>query len=148
MGKSKKFYKSKVEKANDPDTFLWSVFLKPNYTKNGKEEVIGQVSAGKNGNDRKIRDVGWFIDKKYQGKGFAKEAVIAMIDYMFKEVEIDKILSGAVKDNIPSCRIFERVGFKKINEIEEESPYTFYDGRLMFSKYELTKEDYLSNANN
>ena len=38
--------------------------------------------------------------------------------------------------------------FKKINEVEEESPYTFYDGKLTFSKYELTREDYLKNENN
>lgn len=139
----KKFYKTKVEAANNPDTFMWSIFLKPAYTMSGKEEVIGQVSAQENGDDIKIRDVGWFIDKNYQGKGYAKEAAMAMIDYMFKEVEIDKIISGAVKENIPSCKIFERLRFKKINEIEEKSPYTFYDGKLVFLKYELTREEYL-----
>ena len=139
-----KFYKSKVNKANNPDTFVWSIFLKPEYTVSGKEEVIGQVSAQENGNDIKVRDVGWFIDKNYQGNGYAKEAATAMIDYMFKEVEIDKISSGAVRDNIPSCKIFKRLGFTKIGEVEEDSPYTFYDGRLIFSKYELTREMYLS----
>ena len=139
-----KFYKSKVNKANNQDTFVWSIFLKPEYTVSGKEEVIGQVSTQENGNDIKVRDVGWFIDKNYQGNGYAKEAATAMIDYMFKEVEIDKISSGAVRDNIPSCKIFERLGFTKIGEVEEDSPYTFYDGRLIFSKYELTREMYLS----
>ena len=71
-----------------------------------------------------------------------------MIDYMFKEVEINKISSGAVKDNIGSCRIFEKLGFTKIDEVEEESPYTFYDGKLIFSEYELTKENYFNNENN
>ena len=71
-----------------------------------------------------------------------------MIDYMFKEVEINEISSGAVKDNIASCRIFEKLGFNKIGEVIEESPYTFYDGLLTFSKYELTREDYFNNENN
>ena len=35
-----------------------------------------------------------------------------------------------------------------IGEIEEESPYTFYDGILTFSKYGLTKEYYFNNENN
>ena len=64
------------------------------------------------------------------------------------EVEKDNLLFGipiAVKDNIGSCRIFEKLGFNKIGEIEEESPYTFYDGILTFSKYELTKEYYFNN---
>ena len=134
-----KFYKSKVEKADNNDVFCWSVFLKPQYTNSGKEEVIGQVSAQENGEDITIRDVGWFIDPNYWRKGYAYEASKAMIDYMFNEVEINKISSGAVKDNIGSCRIFEKLGFTKICDIEEESPYTFYDGKLVFSKYELSK---------
>ena len=143
-----KFYKSKVEKADNNDVFVWSVFLRPEYTNSGYEEVIGQVSAQENGEDITIRDIGWYMDPAYQGKGYATEAAKAMIDYMFKEVEINEISSGAVKNNIASCRIFEKLGFNKIGEIEEESPYTFYDGILTFSKYGLTKEYYFNNENN
>lgn len=138
-----KFYKSKVLNANNNDVFVWSVFLKQDYTNSGEEEVIGQISAQENGDNIEVRDVGWFIDERYQGNGYATEAAKAMIDYMFNEVEIDKISSGAVKDNIPSCKMFENLDFTKISEEEEESPYTFFDGRLTFSKYELTRKDYL-----
>ncbi len=137
-----KFYKSKVDKSQKPDVFCWSIFLKET------KEVIGQVSAQENGEDITIRDVGWFIDPKYQGKGYATEAAKAMIDYMFNEVEINEISSGAVKDNTASCRIFEKLGFTKIGEADEESPYTFYDGILTFSKYGLTKEYYFNYKNN
>ena len=115
-----KFYKSKVDKADNNDVFVWSVFLKPEYTNSGYEEVIGQVSAQENGEDITIRDVGWYMDPAYQGKGYATEAAKAMIDYMFSEVEINGISSGAVKDNIGSCRMFEKLGFEKIGEIEED----------------------------
>lgn len=143
-----KFYKAKVDNADNNDIFGWSVFLKSEYTNSGNEEVIGQVTAQENGSDIAIRDVGWYMDPIYQGKGYATEAAKAMIDYMFKKVEIDKISSGAVKDNIPSCKIFEKLGFTKIGEIEEDSPYTFYNGILTFSKYELTREDFFKNENN
>ena len=143
-----KFYKSKVLKAENDDVFVWSVFLKPIYTNSGSLEVIGQISAQESGIDIAIRDVGWYIDPIYQGKGYATEAAKAMIDYMFKEVEINSISSSAVKDNIASCKIFERLGFNKTCEVVEVSPYTFYDGLLTFSKYELTKENYFNNANN
>ena len=137
-----KFYKYKVDSADNNDVFVWSVFLKAEYTNSSHEEVIGQVSAQENGEDITIRDVGWFIDPIYQGKGYATEAAKAMIDYMFKKVEVNKISSGAVKDNIASCKTFEKLGFIKIGEIIKESPYTFYDGILTFSKYGLTREDY------
>ena len=137
--KQEKFYKSKVDNADNNDVFGWSIFLKPEYTNSGKLEVIGQVTAQENGEDITIQDVGWYIDPNYQGKGYATEAAKKMIDYMFNEVEINKISSGAVKDNIASCRIFEKLGFRKTGEDTEESPYTFYDGTLTFSKYELEK---------
>lgn len=140
-----KFYKSKVEKSKNNDVFVWSIFLKPKYTNSGYEEVIGQVSAQESGEDITIRDVGWYMDPSYQGKGYATEAALAMIDYMFNAVEINAISSGAVKDNIASCRIFEKLGFNKIGEISEESPYTFYEGILLFSKYKLTRDCYFDN---
>ncbi len=143
-----KFYKSKVDEADNNDVFVWSIFLKSKYTNSGKEEVIGQVSNQEKEEGTTIRDVGWYIDPAYQGKGYATEAAKAMIDYMFKKVEINGISSGAVKDNIASCKIFEKLGFRKIAEVIEESPYTFYDGLLTFAKYELTKEDYFNNEDN
>ena len=143
-----KFYKSKVDKADNIDVFVWSIFLKPLYTNDGHEEVIGQTTCQENGENLTIRDVGWYINPAYQGRGYATEAAQAMINYMFKKVEINSISSGTVKDNIASCKIFEKMGFDKIAEVEEESPYTFYNGILTFSKYELKRKDYLSNENN
>ncbi len=144
----KKFYQSKVEKANNNDVFGWSVFLKPKYTNSGYEEVIGQVTAQENGEDVTTRDVGWYIDPNYQGNGYATEAAKAMVDYMFQKVKISKISSSAVKDNIASCKIFIKLGFNKIGEEEKDSPYTFYEGKLIFSKYELNCEGYFNNENN
>lgn len=138
-----KFYKSKVEKADNTDVFGWSIFLKKEYSNSHKEEIIGQVTAQENGSDLTIRDVGWYIDPKYQGMGYATEAAKAMIKYMFELVEIEKIISGAVKDNIGSCKIFEKLGFIKTGEITHESEYTFYDGTLTSSKYEMDKKLYL-----
>lgn len=137
-----KYYKSKVDNADNNNVFCWSIFLKSKYTTTKNEEVIGQITAQENGNDVTIRDVGWFIDPNYQGNGYATEAAKAMIEYMFNEIEINKISSGAVKDNIGSCRIFEKLMFKKIGEEKHASPYTFYDGILTFSKYELSRDDF------
>lgn len=67
-----------------------------------------------------------------------------MINYMFNEAGINGISSGVVKDNMASCKTFEKLGFDKIGEIKEESPYTFHNGLLIFSKYELTREEYFN----
>ena len=90
-----KFYKFKVDKADNNNVFVWSIFLKSEYTNSGYEEVIGQVSAQENGEDITIRDVGWYMDPAYQGKGYATEAAKTMIDYMFNEVEIEAIITSS-----------------------------------------------------
>ncbi len=131
-----KFYQSKVDNALNPDVFCWSVFLKE------KGDAIGQVSAQESGKELDIRDVGWFMDPDYQGCGYATEAARAMIDYMFNVADIKKIESGAAKVNNASCNIFKKLGFSYVKDEEHPSPYTFYDGDLVFSYYDLTKEDY------
>lgn len=124
----KKFYQSKVDHAFDKDVFCWSVFLKDNI-------VIGQVSVDKNFDN--TFNIGWFIDPNYQKQGYAYEAAHKMIEYLFNEVKIEAIRSGAVKENIASCSLFRKLGFKKINEVTCESPYTFCDGLLTFERFIL-----------
>ena len=77
-----KFYKYKVCNANNGNVFCWSVFLKPDYSNSGKEEVIGQVTTVEK-NNMTTWDVGWFIDPIYQGYGYATEAAEVMINFMF-----------------------------------------------------------------
>lgn len=140
----KQFYESKVEKSNNSDVFIWSIFLKKDHTNSKKEEVIGQISCQESNKEISVRDIGWYIDPIYQRKGYATEAAIGMIDYMFNEVGIDSIESCAVIDNIGSLKIFENLGFSKDIIESHESPYTFYDGILTFQHYILTKKDYLN----
>ena len=67
---------------------------------------------------------------------------------MFRRAKIKKISSGAVKENEASCKIFEKLGFTKLRDVEKASLYTFYDGMLTFSEYELKSEDYFKNESN
>lgn len=88
------FYEKKIESivnGENSQKFTWSIF-----TKEG--ESIGQITVQPKDeylNNPEIRDIGWFIDPSYQGKGYATEAATAILDFMFNEVEIDKILTSA-----------------------------------------------------
>ena len=58
-----------------------------------------------------VRDVGWYLDPAYHGHGYAKEAAIAMLDFMFNEVEISEIKTSAADCNGASWGIMEKLGF-------------------------------------
>lgn len=140
-----KFYQMKVEKASLDNTFCWSIFLKGDYSNSGSEEVIGQISSPVIDNDEAYRDIGWFIDPLYQRNGYSTEAARVILKYLFDEVNISTIISCAVKDNRGSCKLFEKLGFMKTGEEMRVSPYTFYEGNLIFNIYELNRERYKEN---
>ena len=113
--KQEEYYKEDMKHANDLDVFRWSVFLKET------GECIGRVTCHEahdeddNINDPEIRGVGWYIDPKFHGKGYGTEAARAMIDFMFNEVGIKEIRTGAAIDNPASWKRMERIGFEKTN---------------------------------
>ena len=144
--KQKEFYEKDMEHANDLDVFRWSVFLK----ENGK--CIGRVSCheakdeDKSIDDSCIRGVGWYIDPKYKGNGYGREAAFAMMDYMFNECDIEEIRTEAATINPASWMIMEGFGFERLNK-NKMVEYTYVSEPVEDYQYYLTKEMYLNNKN-
>ncbi len=141
--KQKIYYEAEITHALDSDVFKWSIFLKSN------GECIGRVSCHEANVedesivDQSIRGVGWYINPIYQGMGYGYEAAHAMIDYMFNEVNISKIKTGAAICNPASWKIMEKIGMKRLNETYFVE-YTFQDDLVEDYRYEITKEEYSS----
>lgn len=133
------FYKAKVESVKnqeDSSKFTWSIFLKDT------DIVIGQVTCQeKDDEPLDIRDVGWFIDPKYQGKGYAGEAAEAMLNFMFNEVDIKEIRTSAAGINTASWKIMERLGFKYDGTYK--STYFVGNNIIECKKYYIDKDMYL-----
>ncbi len=83
-------------------------------------------------------EVGYMIEKEYQGKGYGKEAVKAIIEYAFKEMNIHSIEADIDKDNIASERLLLSIGFVKEGYFKESFYFegTFIDSVI----YSLVKE--------
>lgn len=141
--KQEEYYKADMEHANDPNIFRWSIFLK----ETGK--CIGRVSCHERRQEdesitnQSIRGVGWYVDPDYQGKGYATEAATAMIDYMFEEVDISEIITGAAISNPASWMIMEKLGFTRQNKTQMVQ-YTYLDGPVEDYSYNMTKEQWLN----
>lgn len=133
----KKWQYKKLAEASNNDIFRWTIELKEN------NEVIGQISIQENedNKDLAIRDIGWFINPKYQRKGYCYEAALEVLKYMFLEVEIDSIETAIAKDNEPSWKLIEKLGFKKSGS--KKLKYTFISEEVEGIKYKLTKNDFL-----
>ncbi|WP_404451979.1 GNAT family N-acetyltransferase [Virgibacillus necropolis] len=55
--------------------------------------------------------IGYFLDKKYNGKGFMTEATRLIVKFAFDELKLHRIEAGVQPHNIGSIRVLEKSGF-------------------------------------
>ena len=134
------FYEKKIEAIQAQDEnerYTWSIFLK------GTNTVIGQITCQPKDNESlDIRDIGWFIDPAYQGQGYAYEAAVAMLEFMFNEVEISEVSTSAADINLASWKLMEKLGFEFVGM--EKSTYIKDDEILTIRNYLGNKESFLN----
>ena len=76
-------------------------------------EVIGSISVVKLNEDTASADMGYCMSRSLWGKGIMPEALKAVIDYLFNEVEVNRIAACHVPENPKSGRVMEKAGMKK-----------------------------------
>ncbi|NNJ89174.1 MAG: GNAT family N-acetyltransferase [Eudoraea sp.] len=64
-------------------------------------------------------DLGYRFLPQYWGKGIATEASHAILNYGFETLKLDKIVAIAMKENIASIKVMEKVGM----EFYKVAPY-------------------------
>lgn len=138
----KKWQYKKLEESANPDIFRWTIELKDS------NEVIGQISIPEesDSNDKEIRDIGRFIDPKFQKKWYAYEAAAEILKYIFMEVGIKSIKTSVAISNPSSWKLMEKLWFKRLDEIKFNK-YTLLEDEVESYKYELTKEDFIWTSN-
>ena len=57
-------------------------------------------------------EIGYWLGVPYWGRGFATEAVRALIDHAFGDLEHEALISGARVNNPASRRVLEKCGFQ------------------------------------
>lgn len=58
-------------------------------------------------------EIGWRLSPQYWGNGYITEAAERLIQYGFETLELDEIISFAVKGNQKSFAVMERIGMKR-----------------------------------
>lgn len=114
------------------DRWMWGIFLKENPT-----ELIGVVDLWRMG---KPENRGFWLARKYWGKGFMTEAVFPVMDYAFNELAFEKLIFTNAVGNVASRRVKEKTGAKLI----DIRPAKFVDPQYTEHEvWELEKKDWL-----
>ena len=64
-------------------------------------------------------EIGYVIHPDYKGLGYATEAVLAVINDLFRMV-FHKIVAGYFEENTASCRVMEKCGMRQIDKSDTE----------------------------
>lgn len=104
---------------------------------NDSRKVIGEMWIYLIENDRMAK-VAFRVSPRYQGQGFASEALKSVVDFCFSETELRRIWTDVHIDNHASYRTLEKVGFQREGLIRQgKMVNTFCD----FYIYGLLKSD-------
>jgi RimJ/RimL family protein N-acetyltransferase len=119
-----------IEKYKNPGTpaqgpFVLGICLKTN------SELIGHVGLSPLGSEVEI---GYAIEKKFQGRGYAAQAVAAMSEFAIRQFGLPKILAIVHRENITSCKVLERCGFSLVKETAGQ----LHDRKGIVRRYEKT----------
>lgn len=96
---------TEFEKGN---SFYWKI------TKINKETMIGSICLWNFSKDRKTAEVGYDLSPNQQGKGIMKEALNAIIQFAFLELNLELIEAYTHYKNENSKKLLERNGFTLI----------------------------------
>jgi len=107
---------------------------------NGTNRVIGVVDIFHIDWENKNAELGYWLGKKYWGKGYTTEAVKLMLKFAFEKLKLHRVYANLFEENIASRRVLEKTGFK-LEGIMRECRYR-YNGWHNELKFGILKQEY------
>lgn len=76
-------------------------------------ELVGDIAYVILGDDARQARVGFTIASGHQKKGFATEAMTSLLDHLFSDLDLHRVVADCDTDNIGSWRTLEKLGFRR-----------------------------------
>lgn len=103
-------------------------------------KVIGDFSIRKIDAKHHRAEIGYTLDSNYWGKGFMKEAILSLLSFGFKDLNLHSFEANINPKNENSKKILLRLGFQKEAYFRESF---FYNGEYLDSEiYCLLEKDF------
>jgi RimJ/RimL family protein N-acetyltransferase len=80
--------------------------------------LVGDVGLSPADGEAGVVKLGYTMAPAFQGRGYATEAVGALIDYAFDRLGADVVRAYASAENAPSIRVAEKVGMQLMERFE------------------------------
>lgn len=131
-GGVKDFFRNEIFPKQGKNHWHWSIFLREK-----PKECIGGLGLWRKACPE---NRGFWLSKKYHGKGLMTEAVQPVLNYAFNELGFNKLIFSNAVQNKASRRVKEKTGCRYIKKI----PQKFVNPNYREAEiWELTKKDWL-----
>jgi RimJ/RimL family protein N-acetyltransferase len=80
--------------------------------------LVGDVGMSPVEDEPGVIKVGYTMDPAFQGRGYATEAVAALVAYAFESLGAEVVRAFASAENVPSIRVAEKVGMRLVERFE------------------------------
>jgi RimJ/RimL family protein N-acetyltransferase len=99
--------------------------------------LVGDVGLSTAEGEPGVIKVGYTIAPERQRRGYATEAVSALVGYAFDTLGAEVVRAYASAENLPSIRVAEKVGMRLVERFEHQ-----HAGETWFGvRYELRRQD-------
>lgn len=78
-----------------------------------KEESNAKSQTASSHKEADTYSVGWNFNVKFEGKGYASESAIALLDYLFMDKGVRRIYAYVEDDNYRSQKLCEKLGMRQ-----------------------------------
>jgi RimJ/RimL family protein N-acetyltransferase len=76
-------------------------------------ETIGDITFHLLRSDPRQAYLGYSLARAHWGHGYASEAARALLDYLFHELKLHRVIAECDVENLASQRLLERLGFRR-----------------------------------
>ena len=96
-----------IPQYSETDYYNWAIELRE------IGEPIGNITAGKLDDEKASAFLGWCLGTRWWGQGIMPEAARAVLQYLFAEVEYNRIAAKHDSENVKSGRVMQKIGMTR-----------------------------------
>jgi ribosomal-protein-alanine N-acetyltransferase len=105
-------------------------------------KVVGAVSLKNISHSMGYGEIGYGIAESHHGKGIATAAVRLLVEKIFRETALRRLLACVHEENIASCRVLEKLGFQEEGLLREH--YVINGAPVNEVLYGLLKREWMN----
>ena len=124
---AEKWIRKSHYKIRNKKEYVFGIVLKDS------DELVGAISLMHIDWANKNAEIGYWLGKKYWGRGFMTEATKLTLRFAFEKLGLHRVYAHLFEENIGSKRVLEKCGFKLEGILRDHTyKHNMWHNRLVF----------------